>query len=226
MTALFNIKLWPSLRNPAWRRAGMAQAAMGAALAVTVRPTAIRRKLDAAAMASLKERFLVADLGSLPTRNIREHYTYLDMSDVAEHGDDLPATRLYQWLAASWAAGRPIKGRGQLLDSNEKITAYCQRNLDLLRSLQENGYSYSGPDEICFGIAADGEILHMRRGTHRITAAQILNLPSITGRVTHIDQEFANRVVREARQNAGGGRGNVVEILGQAIQEVTRQTLA
>lgn len=196
---------------------------MGGALSVAVRPTAVQRKLAAAAMAPLKDRFLVAGLGSLPTHTIRDHYTYLDMSDVAQHGDDLPATRLYQWMVASLAAGRPVKGRGQLLDSIDKITVYCGRNLDLLRSLQQNGYNYAGPDEICFGIAADGEILHMRRGTHRITVAQILNLPSVTGRVTHIDREFAERAVR---QKAGTGRGNVVELLGQSIQEVTRQTLA
>lgn len=223
MTFAWSLGLWPSLRNPAWRDSAAAQAALHADLAVTIRPTRVRRKLDAAAMAPIKARFLVDGLGNLPTQDIDSLYTYLDMADVATHGDDLAATRLYRWLMASWEAGRPVQGRGQVFDSSDKIFSYCRSNLDLFRSMKRNGYSYSGPDEICFGIAADGEILHMRRGTHRMAAAQILELPSVSGRITHLDRSFAARAVIQGKER---GSGSVAGILGAAIQEVARQTLA
>jgi hypothetical protein len=224
MNPAWSIGLWPSLGNPAWRRADAANAMLGSSLAVAVRPSSVRRKLDPAAMAPLKGRFLVPDLGTLPAQPINELYTYGDMADVAEHGENLAETRLYRWLMASWAAGRAVQGRGQVFDTEEKIRAYCKSNLDLLRSLQRDGYNYAGDDEICLGITGAGEILHMRRGTHRMAAAQILELPSVTGRITHVDQRFAETAVTDARQR--GESGSVATILGQAIQKITRHTLA
>lgn len=222
MKADWSLRFWPSLRNAAWRRAAAAEAALGSFLAVRVRPRAVGFKVTAAAVAPLKARFLVEGLAALPAEAITSLYTYRDMADIAAHGEDLKATRLYQWLLAAWEAGRPVQGRGILFDSEPKITEYCRTNLDLFRSLQRTGYNYSGPDEICFGIAADGEIRHMRRGTHRLTAAHILELPSVSGRITHVDRRFAERVAGVDRPESGG----TIERLGQAIQEVTRQTLA
>lgn len=175
-------------------------------------------------MGPIKDRFMVTGLDALPVQPIDELYTYGDMADVAKHGENLSETRLYRWLMASWTAGRPVEGRGQIFDTEKKIRSYCRSNLDLLRSLQRDGYKYAGNDEICFGITAVGDLLHMRRGTHRMAAARILELPSVTGRITHVDQSFAERAVAEARQRGEGG--SVVQILGRAIQEVTRQTLA
>lgn len=224
MIPAWSIRFWPSLGNPAWRRATVARAVLGSDLAVTVRPGRVSRKVDSAAMGPIKDRFLVTGLDALPAQPIDELYTYGDMADVAKHGENLPETRLYRWLMASWAAGRPVEGRGQVFDTEEKIRSYCRSNLDLLRSLQRDGYKYAGDDEICFGITAGGDLLHMRRGTHRMAAARILELPSVTGRITHVDQSFAERAVTEARQRGEGG--SVAKILGRAIQEVTRQTLA
>lgn len=222
MRADWSLRFWPSLRNAAWRRAAAAEAALGAALEVRVRPRAVGFKVTAAAMAPLKSRFLIEGLADLPAEAITSLYTYGDMADIAAHGEDLQATRLYHWLRAALAAGRPVQGRGILFDSDQKIIDYCRTNLDLFRSLQRNGYNYSGPDEICFGITANGEIRHMRRGTHRMTAAHILELPSVSGRITHVDRAFAERVV--GRKDPGSAA--TIERLGQAIQEVTRQTLA
>ncbi|TDQ81469.1 hypothetical protein A8950_2537 [Dongia mobilis] len=214
------LKIWPSPANPAWGSAAAAAAVLGPALAVAVAPRAVLRKLNAAAMAPLKNRFLVDGLGDLPSKAICEHYTYLDMTDVARHGDDVAATRLHRWLVASCEAGRPVTARGQVIDSVELATAYCQRNLALFRSLQQNGYSYTGRDEICLGITADGALLHMRRGTHRMAAAHMLAMPRITARITHVDRRFAADALR------AGERGGAIASLAKAIQEVTRQTLA
>jgi hypothetical protein len=49
---------------------------------------------------------------------------------------------------------------------------------------------------MCFGIAAGGEVLLVRRGTHRLAAAQILGLAGVTGRVTHLDRRFAEQAQR------------------------------
>lgn len=218
------LKLWPSPANPAWASAAAAANVLGPALAVAVAPRAVLRKLRASAMGPLKNRFMVEGLGDLPSVAICEHYTYRDMTDVARHGDDVAATRLHRWLVASCEAGRPVTARGQVIDNAEMATAYCQRNLALFRSMQQNGYSYTGADEICLGITADGALLHMRRGTHRMAAAHLLALPRITARITHVDRKFAAEALRAGAR--AGVRGGAIASFAKAIQDVTRQTLA
>lgn len=207
------IRLWPGLGNPAWSYADAATAALGGALQVSVNPKRVLRKLAAPAVAPIKDRFLVPALGSLPSERIEDLYTYMDMADIARYGDDLPSTRLYKWLQASRSAGRPVAGRGQVFDSDSSIDAYCRVYLELYRSMQRDGYRYSGDDEICLGIGEDGEIIHVRRGTHRMAAAQILELPSVSARITHIDLAFAQRAVAVG--------GDVPGALIRAIKEAT-----
>jgi hypothetical protein len=72
--------------------------------------------------------------------------------------------------------------------------------LDLFRSLQQRGYAYRGEDEICFGVTAEGGIVHMRRGTHRLASAHFLKLPFVTGLVTHADPAWVDQAMRR-----GGG---------------------
>jgi hypothetical protein len=50
---------------------------------------------------------------------------------------------------------------------------------------------------MCFGIGASGDVILIRRGTHRLAAAQLLSMPRVEGRVTHIDRAFAERAVRD-----------------------------
>lgn len=211
--APITIKFWSRLGNPAWTYRTGAAAALGAALRVSVDPKRVLRKLTAQAVVPIKDRFLVPALGRLPSEPIESLYTYMDMADIARCGDDLPATRLYKWLQASKAAGRPVAGRGLVFDSDSSIDAYCRVYLDLYRSMQRDGYRYSGDDEICLGIGGDGQIVHVRRGTHRMAAAQILELPSVSARITHIDLAFA--------QSAAAGAGDVPGALARAIKEVT-----
>ena len=101
-----------------------------------------------------------------------------------------------------------------MFNSEPEIEAYCRVYLDLYTSMKRDGYRYSGDDEICLGIAADGEIVHMRRGTHRMAAAQILELPSLSARITHVDRAWAQRFTNN-------GRGNGREVLTQAIKAAT-----
>lgn len=206
-----SVKIWPSLQNPVWRNAKAAEAILGQALLVSVDPKRIQRKLTAKAVLPIKDRFLVTGLGKLPSETIQDLYTYMDMLDIAAHGENFAATRLYQWLRASWLAGRPVTGRGTLFNGDASIEAYCRTYFDLYRSMQRNGYRYAGDDDICLGLGADGEIVHIRRGTHRMAAAQILELPSVSARITHIDQSFAEAATRT------DGR-DVVGALGRAIQ--------
>jgi hypothetical protein len=206
------IKLWPGFGNPAWTHASAASV-LDTALNVSVDPKRVWRKLTAKDVGPIKDRFLVAGLGSLPSEPIADLYTYMDMVDIARFGDDLPATRLYKWLQASRQAGRPVSGRGLVYDNDASIEVYCRVYLDLYRSMQRDGYRYSGDDEICLGLGSDGEIIHIRRGTHRMAAAQILELPSVSARITHIDLAFAQRA-------AAGGR-DPIGALARAIKEAT-----
>ncbi len=210
----FSIGIWPSINNSAWQLTEIAESALGPILQVVVSPMQIRRKLAAEAVASIKGRFLVTGLGNLPSQAIENLYTYADMADIARFGDDFQKTRLYQWLKASAAAGRPVEGRGRVFDSDAEVDAYCRTYLDLFRSMERHGYRYSGDDEICIGIAADGEIVHVRRGTHRLAAAQILELPSVSARITHIDRTWAKRFDE-------GGKSRARDVLATAIKAAT-----
>ncbi|WP_374652963.1 hypothetical protein [Dongia sp.] len=212
--ALLSLKIWSSLDNPAWNLAAVAERELGTLLNVSVDPRRIRRKIAPKEVAPIKDRFLVDGLGVLASDPIQDLYTYMDMADIARHGDDLTRTRLYQWLKASWQAGRPVEGRGQVFNSEAAIEAYYRTYLGLYRSMQRDGYRYSGDDDICLGVSADGEIVHIRRGTHRMAAAQILELPSVSARITHIDRAFA----RSAASAAGG---DVRSGLARAIKAVT-----
>ncbi|MBL8711089.1 MAG: hypothetical protein JNL25_17980 [Rhodospirillaceae bacterium] len=216
------LRLWPGLGNPVWKDRRAAALALGPALAVRVAPQRVRRKLDPRAAATIKEGFLIQGLDQMPKQDVRDLYTYFDMLDVARHGENMAATRLYRWLKASWEAGRPVTGRGQVFDSEERIADYYRTYLELYRSLQRDGYRYDGADEICFGIGADGEIFHIRRGTHRLAAAHILELPSVSGRITHIDRRFATQAVAAAGARPGG----TTAILADAIQAAIDRPVA
>jgi hypothetical protein len=210
--APLSLRFWPSLENPAWNLATVAERELGASLKVTVDPRRVRRKLTAKAVAPLKDCFLVEGLGRLPSDLLKDLYTYMDMADIAQFGDDFPRTRLYQWLKAAWQAGRPAEGRGQIFNSEAAIEAYCRTYLDLYRSLQRDGYRYGGDDEICLGLAADGEIIHIRRGTHRMAAAQILELPSVSARITHVEKSFARSAIGSSDMDVRAALIKAIEV--------------
>ena len=67
---------------------------------------------------------------------------------------------------------------------------------------------------MCFGISAACEVVLVRRGTHRLAAAQILGLPRVTGIVTHIDLAFADDC---RRRYPGAPLG---EAIAQGIQQL------
>jgi hypothetical protein len=190
-----SLKLWPALSNPAWLEAAAADQ-FGAKLIVAVAPLRITHKLESEATATLRNSFLVDGLDRLSRTSIRELYTYQDMVDIAEHGEDWRATRLGRWLLAGIAAGRPPAARGAIIRTHGQAERYYRSYLEMYRSMQANGYRYDGDDEMCFGIGRDGHVMLMRRGTHRLAAAQILELPQVTGRVTHIDRGFVRATMR------------------------------
>lgn len=209
------VQIWPSFRNPAWKLADAA-VVLGSRLQASVGPRRVQAKLAPACAVALKDRFLVDDLDRLPMDPMESLYTFQDMKEIATFGDDYRQTRLYRWLQASWLAGRPIEGRGSVFDSEEKIAAYYQTYLDVYRSMKANGYRYEGDDAICLGIGSTGTFFHVRRGTHRLAAAQILGLPSVSVRITHIDRKFALAALN-------GGAMSEIAALGQAIEKATGQ---
>jgi hypothetical protein len=194
--APLSLGIWPSLANPAWRSSG-AMRLFGGRLRVSIDPARIARKLGARRLAGLRGSFMVDGLDGLPTDLVRSLYTYRDMEDIARHGADWRATRLGQWLKAAVEAGRPPLVRGALVTNEAEIEAYYRVYLTMFESMRTIGYRYEGKDDMCFGIGAAGEAILIRRGTHRLAAAQILGLAKVEGRVTHIDRAFAERAVRD-----------------------------
>jgi hypothetical protein len=191
-----SLGIWPSLANPAWRSSG-AMAVFGDRLRVSVNPARIARKVSSTSAAEIKGAFLVAGLDSLPADPVTGLYTYRDMEDIARHGADWRATRIGQWLKAAIESGRPPLVRGARVTNDAEIEAYYRVYLTMFESMRANGYRYEGDDHMCFGIGAGGDVVLMRRGTHRLAAAQILSVPEVEGRITHIDRAFAERAVRE-----------------------------
>ncbi len=189
------IRLWPSLANPAWRLESAA-ALVGGGLRIQIAPSRVVRKLSPQAQRRIKSGFLVAGLGDQPMDSIDRLYTYHDMVEIARHREDFRATCLYRWFRASIDAARPVEARGVLIDSDAAIERYYRVYLDMLLSLEAKGYAYAGEDDMCFGITAGREIVLVRRGTHRLAAAQILGLPVVSGIVTHIDRRFAGECRR------------------------------
>jgi hypothetical protein len=191
-----SLGIWPALANPAWRSSGAAHL-FGGALRAWIDPKRVTRKLSARRLSDVREAFLVDGLDSLPTESVTGLYTYRDMEDIARHGADWRATRLGRWLMASVEAGRPPLVRGALVTNEAEIAAYYQGYLAMYESMRAIGYRYEGKDHMCFGIGATGDVILIRRGTHRLAAAQLLSVPKVEGRVTHIDHAFAERAVRD-----------------------------
>lgn len=182
--------VWPGLSNPAWDWASAASL-FGKDLEIPVAPSRITRKVKAEAVGALRSRFLVTGLDQVASEPISELYTHRDMEDIARHGADWRATRMGQWLKAAIDSGRPPFVRGAFIRNEAEIEAYYRGYLTMFESMRDHGYRYEGDDQMCFGIGAKGGLVLVRRGTHRLAAAQILDLPRVAGRVTNIDRRFA-----------------------------------
>jgi hypothetical protein len=191
-----SLAVWPSLANPAWRSSGAVRL-FEDRLRVSVDPARVTRKLSARVLPAVRDSFLVDGLDRLPMDPVAGLYTYRDMEDIARHGADWRATRLGQWLKAAIEAGRPPLVRGARVTDEAGIEAYYRVYLSMFESMRAIGYRYEGDDRMCFGIGAEGDVILIRRGTHRLAAAQILAVPNVEGRVTHIDRAFAERAVRD-----------------------------
>jgi hypothetical protein len=209
------LKLWPTLSNPAWSWAAAAER-FGDRLVVTIPPRKVLYKIESAAASRLKRDFLVEGLDRLPKVAIRELYTYADMADIARYGEDWRATRLGQWLLAGIAAGRPPVVRGATISTERQAERYYRGYLEMYRSMQAHGYRYDGEDEMCFGIDRTGGLVLMRRGTHRLAAAHILDLPLVTGRITQIDRDFVRAIMRRS------GAMTVAEAIAGGVESATR----
>jgi len=192
-----SLRVWPSLGNPAWNSVG-ALRLFDDGLMVTVDPKRVDRKIAPDSAAKLKASFLVSGLDDFPTTPLSALYTHGDMTDIARYGADWRSTRLGQWLLACLAAGRPQFVRGAWITNEAEIEAYYRGYLTMFESMRDHGYRYEGDDHMCFGIGAGGDILLVRRGTHRLAAAHILGLKQVRGRVTQIDRRFAEAAVRAA----------------------------
>jgi hypothetical protein len=206
------LRLWPTSSNPAWNFPGTADIVLGPALAIRIDPARIGLKLAPEGQRAVRGRFLVDDFSAYRLDRISDLYTYQDMQEIVLHGDDYRATHLYRWLKAGLDAKRPVHGRGQVFDSDAKIEAYYRVYLDMVRSMRQDGYRHEETDGICVGLRRDASVVLVRRGTHRIAAAQILGLPWIEACITHVEIGFF-------QASQGRFAGNAIEALKTAIHE-------
>jgi len=167
-----SLRLWPGLDNPAWASSGAARL-FGDRLTVALDPARVARKVQPESAQALRGKFLVNGLDALPATPVSALYTHRDMEDIARYGGDWRSTRLGQWLLACLAAGMPPLVRGRLITDEAGIEAYYRSYLTMFESMRDIGYRYDGDDHMCFGIGSEGGFLLVRRGTHRLAAAQI-----------------------------------------------------
>lgn len=94
-------------------------------------------------------------------------------------------------------AGQAYKHRRTYLDSREKVEAFFQCFLDLLMSIERDGYrgEEAGDRPVGVAIGRSGELLHHRFGHHRIAIARALKIQRVPAGVTFVHQEWLRRVM-------------------------------
>lgn len=197
-----------------------AGALLGRALEISVAPGSIRRKLPRGRPAGWPARFLFADGWDREASREPIMRACEAMADLLEHRDELPRSLVYRDMMQRIAAGRPLVKAGVAIADAAEARRHCEDYLRTGLSMQAQGYRAElAPDAIEVAVARDGEILHLRRGNHRLAFAQVLGLASVVVRVRFMHREFA--AARLARQ---GGRplAAIVAGLGELSRAAAR----
>lgn len=173
---------------------GTARRIFGSALAISVAPNRIDSKLPHRARGSRSRRFLtpLAEMGArLP---LAETDTGRAMRDLWIHREDPRRSEIHRYLSAGAASGRPSRKGDVTLDTAAKIDRYCGDYIAMVEDMRLNGYRPElAADNILVAIAADGALVHLRHGNHRLVLSQIAGLPHIPVDVRHIDPAYLAR---------------------------------
>ncbi|QIB66388.1 hypothetical protein [Kineobactrum salinum] len=81
--------------------------------------------------------------------------------------------------------------KGLRLDTRDRALAFCESQLALLSSLEEDGFRPGlAPDELKVAIGRRGEVIKANSGRKRFTAAHILGMQRIPLRIAYIHRDW------------------------------------
>lgn len=156
--------------------------------------------------------------------------------ELAEHGLDYRATRVYADYLARLAAGRPVTRNRVKLDSRARVDGYFERFVALFESIREHGVvrlaaarglapalscasgvrrgrTEFAEQELGIAIGPDGELFRLPGGQHRTAIAQVLQVPRLPVQVRLVHIHWVREAVRQR-----GGRGS--DVLRNAIADL------
>lgn len=155
--------------------------------------------------------------GDWDTRTIpfTEHKTYLKMLDLYQHRQNIRESKLYA------RAMNRLQERGNFRHKNHQARSQGELDqlfqevyLELLRSMEEEGYLRERSDDLCrVMISRDGRLIKTQRGKHRFSTAHIVGAPVVPVVVFRIHREWM-----QARSASFRGKG--LELLRQGLREV------
>ncbi|MBL8709262.1 MAG: hypothetical protein JNL25_08720 [Rhodospirillaceae bacterium] len=175
---------------------------IGDAVNLTVPPAQLVAKLPRSAVDREPARFVFAGDWAAAAQTRPHEQAVQSMRDLLDHGADIENSEVHRRLSAQLAAGRPWAKAGTLFDSAEKIRAYCEDCIATGRSIERLGYRSDLPnDAIEVIVTADGSLVHLRRGNHRVAFARLFAVPLVPVEVRHVHRDFVMSCLRRHRQS-------------------------
>lgn len=175
---------------------------IGDAVNLTVPPAQLVAKLPRSAVDREPARFVFADDWAAAALARPHEQAVQSMRDLLAHAADIENSEIHRRLSAQLAAGRPWAKAGTVFDSAEKIRAYCEDCIATGRSIERQGYRRDLPnDPVEVIVAADGSLVHLRRGNHRVAFARLFALPLLPVEVRHVHRDFVTSCLQRHRRS-------------------------
>ena len=198
---------------------GFARRLLGDALNIRIDPTQITHHANSRLLPGKKTRIhklcFVSDgpwdsdpLPIAQVTNISEIF------DLIDNGLRYEETESYARRVQAVADGTATKMRGQRVDTPERVHAYFQRQVDLIRSIESNGYrsrdearhleanitTVGGAKqerkeaEVGCAVGREGRLLFNRIGKHRFAAAVKLGIRNIPAQINLVHSVWIARI--------------------------------
>lgn len=135
--------------------------------------------------------FLIPKSNDLDLGYFKNNSRYKFLNELWELNFNYKKTEFYSSLKVDIKEKSIVKRKHYILKSEDDLNNYCQRFVDLLKSIQRDGYNEEkAPGKVAVFIGPAGELVKESSGRHRLAAAQIVGLEKIPIRITHIHQEW------------------------------------
>lgn len=132
---------------------------------------------------------LVQERDYLRLGTFRETETWRFLAELDEANLDWRCVARYRDFRQRIEAGEVVhlRSKRQRMTTVADLEPYFEQYATLLRSMREHGYvATSARDRITILIDARGGIMKETKGRHRLAAAQIVGVPSVPVRISHV----------------------------------------